>query len=67
MLTGNLKLLSLTSIISCSLDSHLGSEGESSVLSELSISALSGVSSILVGLCLGVLVSGVISFASYLW
>ena len=61
-LAAYLLLLSLTSIISCTRDSHLESEAESLVLSELSISVLSGVSSILVGVCLGVQVSEVISF-----
>ena len=53
-LAAYLLLLSLTSIILCSLDSHLECEAEFAVLSELSISVLSGVSSILVGVCLGV-------------
>ena len=45
--------LSLTSIISCSQDSHLEFDAESVVLSELSTSVLSGMLSVSVVMCLG--------------
>ena len=69
-LAAYLLLLSLTFITSCSLDSHLESKLESAVLSELSelsISVLSGVSSLFVDVCFGVPISEIILFTSSLW
>ena len=54
--------LSLTSIILCSSDSHLESEAESEMQSELSISEMSGISLDSVVMCRGGQVLEVISF-----
>ena len=65
-LAAYLLLLSLTFIILCSWDRHPESEAEPTLLSELSISLLSGVSSVLVCVSLGEQVSEVFLFTSSL-